>query len=120
MPWRVVVRHGPHVEKLRCETLPQALDALEERARAVANGPKLDAVDVRVRTYSPADQISARAELKGPQRLRPFIHAGIDVRGDGSVVAWSGGVRREEIAMVGGETAYAALRRAVQSTKVEP
>jgi len=56
----------------------------------------------------------------GPQRLRPIIHAGIDVRGDGSVVAWSGGVRREAIAMVGGETAYAALRRAVQSTSVEP
>jgi hypothetical protein len=120
VPWRVVVRHGPHVEKLRCETLPEALDALEERARAVANGPKLDAVDVHVRTFAPADQISARAELKGPQRLRPFIHAGIDVRGDGSIVAWSGGVRREEITMVGGETAYAALRRAVQSTKVEP
>jgi hypothetical protein len=120
VPWRVLVRRGPSVEKLRCETLPEALDALEERARAAANGPRLDAVDLHVRTFAPADQISARAELKGPQRLRPFIHAGIDVRGDGSLVAWSGGVRREAIAMVGGETAYSALRRAVQSTKVEP
>jgi hypothetical protein len=120
MPWRVVVRHGPHVEKLRCETLPEALDALEERARAVAGGPRLDTVDVRVRQYSAADQIAARAELKGPQRLRPFIHAGIDVHGDGSLVAWSGGVRREAIRMVDGETPFAALRRAVQSTKVEP
>jgi hypothetical protein len=120
MPWRVVVRRGPEVEKLRCETLPEALDALEERARAAANGTRRETIDLRVRTYSPADQISVRAELKGPQRLRPIIHAGIDVHGDGSVVAWSGGVRREAITMVGGETAYAALRRAVQSTKVEP
>jgi hypothetical protein len=108
------------VEKLRCRTLPEALDALEERARAVASGPRKQPVDLRVRRYSAADQVSARAELKGPQRLRPFIHAGIDVHGDGSLIAWSGGVRREAIAMVGGETAYTALRRAVQSTKVEP
>jgi hypothetical protein len=120
MAWRVLVRRGPDVEKVRCQTLPEALDALEQRARAAADGRRLPTVDVRVRTYSPGEQISARAELKGPQRLRPFIHAGIDVHGDGSVVAWSGGVRREAIAMVGGETAYAALRRAVQSTKVEP
>jgi hypothetical protein len=118
--WRVKVRHGPRVEKLRCATLPEALDALEERARAAAAGPPLHEVDLRVRRYTPADQVAARAELMGPQRLRPFIHAGIDVRGDGSIVAWSGGVRREAITMVGGESAYAALRRAVQSTRVEP
>jgi hypothetical protein len=118
--WRVTVRNGPSVEKLRCETLPEALDALEERARAVADGNGLDEIDLRVRRYRPEDQVAARAELKGPQRLRPVIHAGIDVRGDGSVIAWSGGVRREQITMVGGESAYAALRRAVQSTRVEP
>ena len=118
--WRVTVRNGPRVEKLRCETLPEALDALEERARAVADGNGLDEVDLRVRRDKPSDLVAARAELRGPQRLRPIIHAGIDVHGDGSVVAWSGGVRREQITMVGGETAYAALRRAVQSTRVEP
>jgi hypothetical protein len=118
--WRVTVRNGPSVEKLRCETLPEALDALEQRARAVADGNGLDEIDLHVRRYKPSDQVAARAELKGPQRLRPIIHAGIDVHGDGSVVAWSGGVKREQITMVGGETAYAALRRAVQSTRVEP
>jgi len=118
--WRVTVRNGPSVEKLRCETLPEALDALEQRARAVADGNGLDEIDLHVRRYKPGDQVAARAELKGPQRLRPIIHAGIDVHGDGSVVAWSGGVKREQITMVGGETAYAALRRAVQSTRVEP
>jgi hypothetical protein len=120
VPWRVKVRHGPKVEKLRCETLLEALDALEERARAAAAGSGRAAVDVHVKRYEPADQVAARAELKGPQRLRPIIHAGLDVRGDGSIVAWWGGVRREAITMVGGETPYAALRRAVQSTSVEP
>ena len=120
MPWRVEVRHGPKVHKLRCDTLPEALDLLEEHARRVAGGPRREPIDVHVRQFSAADQVAARAELKGPQRLRPFIHAGLDVHGDGSVIAWSGGVRREAIRMVGGETAYAALRRAVQSTRVEP
>ena len=49
MPWRVTVRTGPSVEKLRCETLPEALDALEERTRAVADGNGLEEVDLRVR-----------------------------------------------------------------------
>jgi hypothetical protein len=120
VPWRVTVRRGPRVEKLRCESLTEALDALEERVRAAASGSHRTAVDFHVRRYEPEDQVAARAELKGPQRLRPIIHAGLDVRGDGSVVAWSGGVHREAITMVGGETAYAALRRAVQSTSVEP
>jgi hypothetical protein len=118
--WRVKVRLGPKVEKLRCETLPEALDAVEERGREAAAEPHAHAVDIAVRQYTPGDQIAARVELMGPQRLRPIVHAGLDVHGDGSVVAWSGGVRREAITMVGGETAYAALRRAVQSTSVEP
>ncbi len=118
MAWRITVRLGPRVEKLRCQTLPEALDAVEERVRAAAV-TRLDTVDLQVRQYSPAEQIAARAELKGPQRLRPVIHAGLDVHGDGSVVAWSGGVRREAITMVGGETAYAAFRRAIQSTSVD-
>lgn len=120
MPWRIVVRSGPRVEKLRLETLPEALDALEERAQEAAATVRVDSVDLRVRRYEPGDQVSARAELKGPQRLRPVVHAGLDVRGDGTVVPWTGGVRREKVTMVGGETPYAALRRAVQSTRVEP
>jgi len=120
VPWRIKVRQGPRVEKLRRDTLHEALDAVEEQVRAVSNGPHMEAVDLHVRTYEPGDQVQARVELMGPQRLRPIIHAGLDVRGDGTVVAWSGGVRREAIAMVGGETAYAALRRAVQSTELEP
>jgi len=120
MPWRVTVRNGPRVEKLRCETLPEALDALEERARAVADGDRLERVDLGVRKYEAEDQVAARAELKGPQRLRPIVHAGFDVHGDGSVVPWTGGMRRETVLAVRGESAYAALRRAVQSTSVEP
>ena len=85
-----------------------------------AASTRLQTVDVQVRRYEPADQVAARAELKGPQRLRPAVHAGLDVHGDGSVVAWTGGVNRAVIPEALDESAYAALRRAVQSTSVEP
>ena len=120
MPWRVTVRRGPAVEKSRCDTLPEALDVLEQSARAAAASTRLRTIDLELRRYEPADQVAARAELKGPQRLRPAVHAGFDVHGDGSVVAWTGGIRREAVAPAGDENAYAALRRTVQSTSVEP
>jgi hypothetical protein len=120
MPWRITVRRGPEVERLRLDDLPEALDVLERRAQEAAASTRLHAVDLRVRRYEAADQIAARAELKGPQRLRPVIHAGFDVHGDGSVVPWTGGVNREAVTTVGGETVYAALRRAVQSRNVDP
>jgi hypothetical protein len=120
VPWRVTVRLGPSVEKSRWDTLPEALDVLEERTRAAAASMRLQTVDLQVRRYEPSDLIAARAELKGPQRLRPAVHAGFDVHGDGSVVAWRGGVHRAAIEEALEESAYAALRRAVQSTSVEP
>ena len=113
MSWRVVVRAGPRVERAREAPLAGALERLERRARQIAMGPRAAPVDLRFRRFSPADQVLARAELSGPQRLRPAVRAGLDVRGDGSVAAWTGRRRRELVAAREGETPYDALRRAV-------
>ena len=59
------------------------------------------------REFTPAQQVSARAELRGPRGLR----AGIDVRGDGSAEAWTGRIVRRLVEQEPGEDAYAALRR---------
>jgi hypothetical protein len=115
MAFRVVLRHGPKVEKLEAGTLEAALALLERRARAVADGPSRAAVDLRVRRFEPVQQVAARAELRGGG-----VRAGVDVRGDGSAEAWTGRIRRQLIEPLDGEDAYAALRRVLQSTSVEP
>ena len=109
MSYRVVVRHGPKVDKLDAATLEAALELLESRARAVSGGPGRDTVDLKVRRFEPVQQVAARAELRGPG-----VRAGVDVRGDGSAEAWTGRIRRRLIEPRDGEDAYAALRRVVQ------
>jgi hypothetical protein len=113
--WKLVLRAGPKVEKHRAGSLDEALDALEMHARAAANTERRAAVDVQVRRYEPAEQVMLRAELRGPG-----VAAGVDVRGDGSTVAWTGRVRRRELTPQDGESPYEALRGALQSTSVEP
>jgi hypothetical protein len=113
--WRVTVRTGPKVERLRAETLPEALDALEAETRVAATTTRRGTIDVRFRRFEPEDQVATRAELRGPG-----TRAGFDVRGDGNVQAWTGRIRRRLVEPADGETPYHALRRALQSTKVEP
>jgi len=113
--WTVTVRTGPKVERLRAATLPEALELLETETRVVATTARRGAIDVRIRRFEPGDQVAARAELRGRG-----TRAGFDVRGDGAVQAWTGRVRRRLVEPAGGETPYDALRRALQSVKVEP
>jgi hypothetical protein len=119
--WRVTVRVGPKVERARAATLAEALDELESRTRAAATARgRTGTVDLRFRRYEPGEQVIVRGELRGPGRLRAAVRAGLDVRGDGDVQAWTGGLRREPIEPQEGESAYQALRRALQSVSVEP
>jgi hypothetical protein len=107
--FRVTARRGSKVERLRAGTLAEALELVETRGRAAAAGPGRAPIDLRVRRFDPIQQVAARIELHGPGRRR----AGVDVRGDGSVEAWTGRLRRDLIVAEEGEDAYAALRRAV-------
>ena len=107
MSWRVVVRNGPRVERHRAPSLDAALELLETETRVLANTERRGEVDARYRTYAPSEQVAARVELRGPSR------AGFDVRGDGSVQAWTGRIRRRLVEPEGDETPFEALRRAV-------
>jgi hypothetical protein len=112
----VTVRTGPKVERVRAATLEEALDALELHTRAAATAERRAAVDMRIRRYEPADQVAARAEVRGPGRVR----AGFDVRGDGTVEAWTGRVRRTRLAPRDGDSPYEALRRALSTGGIRP
>jgi hypothetical protein len=111
VPWKLTVRTGPKVQREHFEELAPALDAIEKRARALAEAAPNEAIDVKYRRFDPVEQVSARLELAGPERLLPSLRAGIDVRGDGSTEAYIGRVRRAVIEQRKGETPYKALRR---------
>ena len=113
MPWKLTVRAGPRVRRSAFAELADALDELEARGRELAGGAPRVAVDAKFRRFEPVERVVARLELSGPERLVPSIRAGVDVRGDGSVEAWRGRVRREVVQPERRESAYAALRRAL-------
>jgi hypothetical protein len=114
--WKVTVRTGPKVEHVKAAGAEEALDAVELHGRAAANTERRGTVDMRVRRYEAGDQVAARVELHGPG-----VHAGVDVRGDGGVQAWTGRVFRRPLELEDDETPFEALRRLVaQRTNVEP
>ena len=91
--------------------LAEALAALEREGEQLQEEADARPVDLRLgRKFEPVQQVFARLELAGPGRLR----AGVDVRGDGSVEAWTGRVRRSLVKQLPKESAYEALRRTLE------
>src|SRR4051794_2363948 len=107
--YRLTARVSGKVTHERFGDLAAALDALERSGHALQGRADADSVGGSLmRRFEPEDLVAARLELRGPG-----VRAGVDVRGDGSAVAFTGRVRRSEIARRDGETAYDALRRAL-------
>jgi hypothetical protein len=113
MPWRLTVRAGSRVDRDRFDELDPALDALERRGRELAETAPRGAIDTKIREFEPVQQVVARLEVAGPQKLLPQARAGVDIRGDGSTEAFVGRLRRVVIEQSRGEDAFAALRRAM-------
>ena len=111
MRWKLTERAGPRVTRSSFHDLAGALDALEARARELSRSAPREAVDTKVRRFEPGERVIARLEVSGPERFVPSVRAGVDVRGDGSVQAFRGRVRREVVSTRRGESAYGALRR---------
>jgi hypothetical protein len=97
------------VQRDRFGSLESALDALERRGHELQGTADRDVVGGSLmRRFEPEDQVTARLELRGPK-----VQAGVDVRGDGTAIAFTGRMRRSEVERGAGETAYDALRRAI-------
>ncbi len=115
MPWRLTVRAAHRVERLSFDGLDQLIDELEARGRELASSAASSArvLSVKVARFEPAQQVTARLELAGPERLLPSVRAGIDVHGDGSTEAFRGGIRRRALERRAGQDAFSALREAL-------
>jgi hypothetical protein len=99
------------VRRDRFDDLAAALEALERHGEELQEEANTRTIDLRLgRKFEPVQQVFARLELAGPGRLR----AGVDVRGDGSVEAWTGRIRRRLVEQLPKESAYDALRRALE------
>ncbi len=88
------------------------LAALRERAEAIrAEGP-LEPVEV-LREFDPEEQVAARLEVstRGLFRSRD---AGVDVKGDGSLVAYRGSILKRPIEPDAGDSAYDAVRKVLE------
>jgi hypothetical protein len=112
--WTLTVRDGPRFERRRFGELGEALDALEARVEELHPKHHRDEVQFMRRTIEPSRQVSARAEIFGPQRFAPSVRGGVDLRGDGSSEAFTGKWRRRLVEQRRGENAVAALRRALE------
>jgi hypothetical protein len=107
--WRLTVRAGSEVEHEALETLEEALFAARKRLLALEPSARREPARALFREVAPGEQVTARLELRGPRRRR----GGIDLRGDGSVAAWTGLVSKREVSAERGEDALGALGRAL-------
>ena len=117
MRWKLTVRVGPKVQRQSFDALDEALAVLERRARELSEASPDRPVDAKIRRFEPAERVSARLEVSGPERFVASVRGGVDVHGDGSVEAYQGRVRRQVVAPRRGESTYAALRRALAPDK---
>jgi len=110
--WTLRLRQGSQVTKRRFDSLEAALDGLQEAVDA-ADPPRLGTARAFARRIEPVQQVALRAEVAGPQRFFAKVNGGLDVRGDGSPEPFTGRVNRQVVEMRSGESAVAALRRAL-------
>jgi hypothetical protein len=110
--FKLTVRSGPKVTRDSYDSLGEALAALRSHAERIRAEEDLREISM-IRTYEPGDLVKARLEIStgGPLRSRD---AGLDVMGDGELVAFRGGVFRKEISAERGEAAYDAVERALR------
>jgi hypothetical protein len=110
LSYRLTVRQGPRVTREKFQDLDAAIAALETRAKEIrAAGPL--APRKMLREFEPEVQVAGRVELSTGGLLRRREDAGVDVMGDGTFVAFRGGMRRTELDP-GDHGPFEAVRRA--------
>jgi hypothetical protein len=104
--WKVTVRHGSEVQRSHFETLEAALDSARGEVASVLTEGRLGTVRM-LREFTPDLRVHARVEISGPGLLWG-PEGGLDVMGDGAVVAYTGAIRKRQ---VGADTLDEAFER---------
>jgi len=110
--YTLTVRDGPRVEREKFDELEPAIARLQQRASEIRGEGRLPGVSA-FREYSPDERVKARLEISTGRMLKKR-EAGIDVMGDNSIVAFSGGVFRNPMEDVGERDFESAIADALR------
>ena len=113
--YTLTVRHGSAVSRQRMHSLEDAVTELRRRAEEIRSEGPLGGVSA-IRDYEPGQRVHARLEISTGGLLRRR-DAGIDVMGDGALIAFSGGVRRAELEVDAGQSAFDAVSDALTAER---
>lgn len=111
MTWRVTERDGSEVTKGKFETLDEAISHARDVVDRVMREGRLDTVSM-LRDFTPDQRVQARIEI-GRNRFFRAADAGIDVMGDGAVIAYRGGINRQALEADTLDEAFELVREAL-------
>jgi hypothetical protein len=109
--WKVTVRHGSQVKREKFGSLDEAIGEARARVDAVRREGGLPEISA-FRDYAPDQRVHARIEISGPGLIRS-PEGGLDVTGDGSVIAYKGAIRKQPLGASSLDDAFARLREAL-------
>ena len=107
------MRDGPDVSHSSFDDLGEAVAAMREAAMKIRAGAPARPVR-SLRDFAPGDQVRARLQISGRGFLRKPT-AGVDVRGDGTFMPFSGGVGRVELDPTTHETPFDLVRETLEA-----
>ena len=110
--WKLTIRDGSDVSRLKYDDLESALEQARLKIDEVLDRDPLKKIKV-LRDYEPEVQIKARVEVSGKGLFSPPT-AGVDIRGDNSLVAYTGGVARRPLEAETSRQVIEAMRETLQ------
>jgi hypothetical protein len=111
LSWKVTVRHGSSVGREKFDSLDEAIAFAQRRVDQIRREGGLPPISV-FRTHTSDQRVHARLEISGPGLFRA-PEGGIDVMGDGTAIAYTGAVRKEQIEAESLGDAFDRLQRAL-------
>ena len=114
MAWKLTVRHASRVDRESFDSAEPALARARQRLEEIRQEGGLPAINA-LRDFEPGQRVHARFELDGPGFFRG-PKGGIDLMGDGSVVAYTGTIRKEPLAADSLDEAFERLSASFASS----